>query len=131
MKKLSCEEIARPTADVGQALGLRQIRSLSPQLLSQQLLLCDVHCSAVVSLKYPIFNHRKTNTTDEPYLAIGPNYSAGDIALAALLVHRLYGLRQARSVLGMDRREKLLKFRSSVFRIKSENVVDFVRPIDI
>src|SRR5258706_12808708 len=131
MQQLLLDEIVSPTSDMGHALCNYEICLLSSQFLRQQLLLCDVHRSAVVSLKYPIFNHRKTNATDEPYLAIGPNYSAGDIALAALLVHRLYGLRQARSVLGMDRRKKLLKFRSSVFRIKSENVVDFVRPIDI
>src|ERR1700740_386159 len=103
MKKLSCEEIARPAADVGQALGLRQIRSPPPQLLSQQLLLCDVHCSAAVSLKCPFFKNWKTHTTAEPYLAIGPSHAARDIAVTVLLVHRLYGLRQARSVLGMDR----------------------------
>ena len=74
----------------------RQIRLLSSQFLRQQLLLCDVHRCAVVSLKYSIFNHRKTNTTDVPYLPIGPNYSTRDIALAALLMHRLYCLRHAR-----------------------------------
>src|ERR1700733_11458653 len=131
MKYLPSGQSARPAADLRQVLRFRQVGLLSSQLLRQQFLRCDVHLSAVLSLKYPIFNHRKTNTTDEPDLAIGPNYSARDVALAALLVHRLYGLRQSRSVLGMDRRQELLKFRSSILRIKSENAVDFVRPIDI
>src|SRR5579863_7974188 len=107
MKYLPSGQIARPTANVSQVLRFRQVGLLSSQFLRQQLLLCDIHRSTAVSLKYSIFNHRKADATDEPYSAIGPNYSARDIALASLPVHRLYGLRQARSVLGMDRGKKV------------------------
>src|ERR1700686_4096085 len=116
---------------MGHALCIAEVCLLSSQFLRQQLLLCDVHCSAVVSVKTPIFNHRNTNTTDVPDLSIGPNYSARDIALAVLLMHRLYGLCEGGSVLGMDRSQKLLKVRGPVFWIKPEYFVDLVRPIDI
>src|ERR1700720_3107979 len=102
-------EIRRPTADVHQALRLVEVSLLPPQFLRQQLLLCDIHCSAVVSLKNSIFNHRNTDATNVPDLSIGPNYSARDIAVAVLLMHRLYGLCQGGSVLGMDRSKKMLK----------------------
>src|ERR1700733_5279204 len=131
MKYLPSGQIARPAANVSQALRFRQVGLLPSQFLGQQLLLCDVHRSAVIPLKHSILNDRKTNTTDEPYLAIRPNYSARNIARAALLVHRLYGLRQSRSVLGMNRRQKLLKSGSSVFWIKPEDLVNLVGPVDI
>jgi len=116
---------------VGQVLRFRQVCLLSSQFLGQQLLLRDIDHSAVIPLKHPIFNHRNTNTTDVPHLPIGPNHSTRDVAVASLFMHRLYGRRQTRSVLGMDRREKLLKRRSSVSWIKPENLVDLVGPVDI
>src|SRR5258708_4382424 len=116
---------------MGHALCIDEICLLSSQFLRQQLLLCDVHGSAVVSLKNPSFNHRNSDTTDIPDLPIGPNYSARDIAVAVLLMHRLYGLCQGGSVLGMDRIQKLLNGRGPVSWIKPEYFVDLVRPIDV
>src|SRR6266436_4039170 len=118
MRYLLCDQIARPTAGVSQRLCLVQVCLLSSQFLRQQFLLCDVHGSAVVSLKNPSFNHRNTDTTDVADLSIGPNYSARDIAVAVLLMHRLYSLCQGGSVLGMDRIQKLLKGRGPVFWIQ-------------
>ena len=131
MKILPCDEIGRPTASVRQPLRFLEVCLLSSQFLCQQLLLRDVHCSAVESLKNSVFYHRNTNTTDVPYLPIWPNNSVCDIAAAALLMHRLNCFGHGGSVLRMDRSQILLKARSPVFRIKPVNLVDLVRPIDI
>src|SRR5579864_8369976 len=109
MKILPCDEIGRPTASVHQPLRFLEVCLLPPQLLCQQLLLCDVHCGAVESLKNSVFYHRNTNTADVPCLPIWPNYSLRDIAAAALLMHHLYCFSHGGSVQGMDRGQKLLK----------------------
>src|SRR5580658_4347021 len=108
------------------ALCIAEICSLSSQCLRQQLLLCDVHRCAVVSPKNSVFNHRNTNTTNVPYLPIGPNNSIRDIAVAALLMQHPYCFSHGGSVLRMERSQHLLKARGAVFRIKSENLVDLV-----
>src|SRR5580692_7979666 len=131
MQHLACDEIVSPTSDVGHTLCIGEVCLFSSQLLCQQLLLCDVHCGAVESLKNSVFYHRNPNTADVPYLPIRPNDSVRDIAAAALLMHHLYCFGHGGSILRMDRSKILLKVRSPVFWIKSVNLVDLVRPIDI
>src|SRR5579864_8456008 len=131
MKILPCDEIGRPTASVRQPLRFLEVCLLSSQFLCQQLLLRDVHCGAVESLKNSVFYHRNPNTADVPYLPIWPNYSIRDIATGALLIHHLNCFGHGDSVLRMDRSQILLKARSAVFGIKSVNLEDLVRPIDI
>src|ERR1700739_1762972 len=122
MKILPCDEIGRPTASVRQPLRFLEVCLLSSQFLCQQLLLRDVHCSAVESLKNSVFYHRNPNTSDVPYLPIRPNDSVRDIAAAPLLMHRLNCFGHGGSVLGMDRSQILPN---------ALNLVDLVRPIDI
>src|ERR1700751_1927888 len=128
MKILPCDEIGPPTAGGGNPLRFLEVSLLRPQFLCQQLLLRDVHCSAVESLKNSVFYHRNPNTSDVPYLPIRPNDSVRDIAAAPLIMHRLNCFGHGGSVLRMDRSQILLKARSPVFRIKPVNLVDLVRP---
>jgi hypothetical protein len=92
---------------------------------------CDVYCGTVIALKDSILDYGNAHTTNVPDLPIGANYPARDIATAVLLMHPLYCFGQGDAVLGMERSKELLKVWSPVCRVKTKDLVDFVRPIDV
>src|SRR5580693_4839337 len=94
-------------------------------------MLCDVYCGAAVSLKHSIFYDWNADAPDVSNLAIGTNYPVRNIAGAVLLIQLLNCCCQRGLVLGMNSTQKLLKTRSSIVGIESENLVDLVRPVDI
>src|ERR1700733_750489 len=131
MEYLPRDQIARPTAGMSQRLRFRQVLLFPSQLLGQQLMRCDIYCRTVISLKGSIVHYRNAHTTNVPDLPIGANYPDRHIAVAVLLMHPLYCSGQGGAVLGMDGRKELLKLRSPICRVKTKDLVDFVRPIDV
>ena len=59
-------EVASPTAYVSQALRFLQIGLLPPQLLGQQLLLCNVDGSTVKRFKDSTFRNWNTHAANVP-----------------------------------------------------------------
>jgi hypothetical protein len=131
MKILPCDEIGCPTTGVSQPLRFREVRLFPPQFLRQQLLLSNVYRGAAVSLKHSIFYDWNADAPDVSNLSIGTNYSVRNIAAAVLFMQFLHCFCQRGLVLGMNRPQELLKTGSSIFGIEPENLVDFVRPVDI
>src|SRR4029077_15846853 len=131
MKVLPGGEIRRPNADVGQALRFREVCTLPSQFLRQSLVLCDVDCRTVKRFENSIFKNRDTDAANVPYLPVWSNNPVDYVAAAALFMHHPDGFRHRGSVVRVDGGQILLKVRRPVPRVKAENFVYFVRPIDI
>src|SRR4029077_14549440 len=93
-------------------------------------MLCDVDCSTVKRLKNPTFKNRNTHAANVPHLAVWSNNPHGYVTATALFMHHPDGFLHGGSVIRVDGGQILLKVRGPVPRVKTKNVVHFVRPID-
>src|SRR4029077_9284870 len=130
MKVLPGGEIRRPTADVGQALRFREVCTLPSQFLRQSLVLCDVDCRTVKRFENSIFKNRDTDAANVTYLPVWSNNRGDSVAAPAHFMHHPDGFRHRGSVVRVDGGQILLKVRRPVPRVKAENFVYLVRPID-
>src|ERR1700761_2207395 len=117
MEYLPCDQIARPTATVGQALRFREVCLLPAQLLCQQLLLGDVHSSADKSFENSFFNDGNRHGANVAHLTVGSNNSLDQVVATALLLHDSDGFGHGGSVLWMDEGQVLFDRRCSVLRV--------------
>src|ERR1700722_10738834 len=129
MKYLLCYQIARPAAEVGQALRFGEVRPLSPQFLGQYLLLGDVDGGAEKPFEDSLFNDWICHAADVAHLAVGPNNSLCYVEAAVLLIHDLNRFRHGGSVLWMNEGQILLNRRGSVLRVQPKNLVQLFSPI--
>src|SRR5580693_221136 len=130
MKVLPGGKIRRPAADVGQTLRFREVCTLPSQFLCQSLVLCDVDCRTVKRFENSIFKHRNTDAANVTYLPVWSNNPVDYVAATALFMHHPDGFRHRGSVVRVDGGQTLLKVRRPVLRVKAENFVYLVRPID-
>jgi hypothetical protein len=129
MKVFPGGEIRCPTADVGHALRLVQVCLLTPELLHQQLMLCDVHCGNLKPLENSVFDNRNTDTANVPHLSAWSNNPLRYIAASSLLTHRCDGFSHEGAVQWVDRGQILLKGRDPILRVQAKDFVYLVRPI--
>src|SRR5580700_4030760 len=123
MKYLALDEIACPAADVSQALCLREVGLLPPQLPRQQLLLSDVDCGTDIAFKSSLFNNGIRDDANIPHLPVRSDNSVRYIADAMLFMHRLDFFGNEGSILWVDVSQTLLKAWGAVLRIKAENPI--------
>src|SRR4029077_18079562 len=118
MKVLPSGKIRCPTADVGQALRLREVCTLPSQFLCQSLVLCDVACRTVKRFENSIFKNRNTDAANVPHLPVWSHDPLRHVTATALFVHHLDGFRHGGPVIGVDDGQVLLMTWGPVLRVK-------------
>src|ERR1700739_4463629 len=129
MKYLPCDQIARPTTGVSQALRFRKVCLLASQLLCQQLLLGDVHGGTEKPFENSLFNDGNSHAANIAQLTVRSNNSLCYVAATVLLMHDLNRFSHGGSILRMNDGQILLNRGGPVPRIQAINLVQLVRPI--
>src|ERR1700747_3581338 len=93
-------------------------------------MLGDVNCCPMKCFEHPIFNNRNPHAANVPHLTVGSNDPLGYVTATSLFMHRSDGFRHGSSVIGVDGGKILLKRREPFLRVKAENFIYLVRPIE-
>src|SRR5580700_7998189 len=102
MEYLPRNQIARPAASMSQALRFREVCLFPSQLLSQQLLLGDVHRSTDESFENSLFKDRNSYGANVAQLPVGSNNPLYLVEATVFRLHAFNSFSHGGAVLWMN-----------------------------
>src|SRR6266478_6546473 len=129
MKYFSGDKIARPAADMGQALRFREVCLLPPQFLGQQLLLGHIYPCPHEPLESQPFRHRYTHATQITSLSIWPHNPLRKVESAMVGQHLLNFLFHELPIFWVYKLQIAFYRWRFATRIQAVNLEQFGRPI--